>query len=261
MTKIFKYTWILLLSIPMWSSCKKDSPATYSGKQYLEFYYTNDVKAVTTEYSTYFYKDASIKYDTVLFHVRAVGTVPSKTSYMNFKAFADTLAIPAYPDAVAGTHYVPFDNANLKLLWKMEAGKFEAYVPIITIRNPSLKTSTYQLHFKITASDDFLPGSALHTEGIVYISDRLSQPSNWTASFWLGTYGPVKHQFMIDQSGQRWDADFITAIGTNASLQAYYLFKFSQALKTLNAARLAAGQTELRENPALATSAVTFPPL
>lgn len=261
MTKTIIYTGILALSILLGSSCKKEAPAIYSGQQFLEFYYTNNIKAVTAGYSTFFYKDPVVKFDTVLFRVRAVGTVPGKTSYIKFKAFADTSVAPAYPDAIPGVHYVPFDNADLKLLWKMEAGKFEAYVPVITIRDASLKNATYQLHFKIDKSDDFAPGSSDHTEGIVYLSDRLSQPSNWTASFFLGAYGTVKHQFMIDQSGARWDADFITSIGTNTSLQAYYLFKFSQALKTVNAARIAAGLTELRENPASAASAVTFPPL
>lgn len=255
------YAFMVMISILLFNSCKKDMPAAYSGQQYIEFYYVNNIKAVTPGYSVFFYKNAAVQYDTVLFHVRAVGAIPGKTSYINFKAFPDPSKTPTYPDAIAGVHYIPFDNPGLKLLWKMEAGKLEAYVPIITIRDASLKNSTYQLHFNITQSDDFLPGSPLHTEGIVYISDRLSQPSNWTSSFWLGTYGPVKHQFMIDQSGQRWDADFISTIGTNTSLQAYYLYKFSQALKTLNAARIAAGLTELRENPALPSSAVTFPPL
>ncbi|SCC44495.1 protein of unknown function [Chitinophaga costaii] len=261
MNKKITHMGALLLTILLCGSCKKDMPGVYSGQQFLEFYYDNDIKAVTAGYSTFFYKDPSVQYDTVLFHVRAVGTVPNKDSYIKFTAFADTSASPAYPDAVAGVHYVPFDNAALKLLWKIDADSFQAYVPIITIRDTSLKTSTYQLHFKIDQSDDFAPGNSNHTEGIVYISDRLSKPSNWTASFFLGTYGPVKHQFLIDQSGDRWDADFIATIGSNTSLQAYYLFKFTQALKAVNAARLAAGQTELREDPALATSAVTFPPL
>lgn len=261
MKKTITHIGTLLLIIVMCGSCKKDIPRSYSGQQFLEFYYVDDIKAVTAGYSTYFYKDAAVQYDTVLYHVRSVGTVPSKASYFRFTAFADTSATPAYPDAVAGVHYVPFDNANMKLLWKLEADSFEAYVPIITIRDASLKTSTYQLHFRIDTSKDFDPGSPNHTEGILYISDRLSRPSNWTDNFFLGAYGPVKQQFMIDQSGDRWDADFIATIGTNTSLQAYYNFKFTQALKTLNAQRIAAGQTELRENPADPTSAVIFPPL
>ncbi|SEM72439.1 protein of unknown function [bacterium A37T11] len=261
MKHIIPYCWLASLTLFLCGACRKDAPSVYAGKQFVEFYYINDTKAITTGYSTFYYQEPGVKYDTVLFHVRTVGTLPQKTSYVKFKAFADTTASPAFPDAVAGVHYVSFEDAQLNLLWKLEAGQYEGYLPIVTIRDASLKNATYQLHFRIDTSADFYPGNSDHTEGIVYISDKLSQPSNWTYNFFLGTYGPVKHQFIVEQSGEKWDADFITSIGTNTSLQAYYLFKFSQALNVVNAQRKAAGQTELRENPADPTSAVTFPPL
>lgn len=261
MKKILKYNGCLLLCTLLWSACKKDIPATYSGPEYLEFDYAYDIKEVPAGYATFYYKDSTVKFDTVYFAVHALGTVPTKTSYIRFRAFKDTAAAPAYPDAVAGVHYVPFDDAGMLAQMKMEAGQVQASVPVVLKRDPSLKDSVYQLRFTIDYSDDFEPGNSNHTEAIVYISDRLSQPSNWTSSFFLGAYGTVKHQFIIAQSGERWDADFISTLTSNSSLQSYYLFKFTQALKEVNAARIAAGLTELREDPALPSSAVTFPPL
>lgn len=238
-------------------------PAVYTGQQYLEFYSKNDVKAVTTAYSAFYYLDAGKTTDTVLLHVVTLGSLPTKTSYVTLNASTDKTNVSAYPDAVAGVHYVSFDDPELKKLMKVEAGKFEAYIPVVLKRDPSLKSSVYQLRFNIGVSDDFKPGSSKHTEGVIYISDRLSQPSNWTTTFFLGTYGTVKHQFIIEQSGQRWDTDFITTLTTPADLnaQSFYLFKFTQALKVLNATRKAAGLTELREDPLVPSTAVTFPNL
>ncbi|MDE1193450.1 MAG: DUF4843 domain-containing protein [Arachidicoccus sp.] len=261
MIKIFKYNSILLLGLLLFISCHKDEPSTYSGSEYLEFDYTSDIQQVTSAYSTFYYKDSTVKYDTVYFAVHALGVVPTKTSYIKFKAYKDTSASPAYPDAVAGVHYIPFDDANMMAQMKMEAGEVSASVPVILKRDKSLKDSVYQLLFTIDYSDDFLPGNAKHILGAVYISDKLSQPSNWTSSFFLGTYGPVKHQFIIEQSGERWDAAFISTLTGNTSLQSYYLFKFTQALKTVNAERIAEGLTELREDPSSPSSAVTFPSL
>lgn len=245
----------------LWFSCKQENVPAYNGKEYIQFYSDNPtIASVTSGYSYFFYKDAAVQTDTVWFKVATVGGLVKKTSYLKFLAFKDTAKTPQYPDAVAGTHYVPFDDPAVIKLMKVEPGQIVADVPVILKRDPSLKQAVYRLHFKIVASDDFLVGDAKHIEGALYVSDKLSQPSRWTSTFFLGAYGTVKHQFIIDQSGQRWDDDFIAnTIVNDANIRTYYLFKFSQALKALNAERLAQGLTELRENPDDPNSAVTFP--
>lgn len=255
----------LLAVILLFSSCKKAMPGIYSGEQYLEFSATTTAgaKEVYTAYAPFYALDANKTTDTVLIHVVTTGSIPSKTSYIQFTAFTDNTVTSTYPDAVAGVHYVSFDDINLKKLMKINAGKSEAYIPVVLKRDPSLKDKVYQLRFKIGISDDIKPGNSNHTEGVIYISDRLSQPINWTTTFFLGAYGPVKHQFMIEQSGQPWDAAFITTLTVPVDLntQSFYLFKFTQALKTVNAARKAAGLAELREDPLVPSTAVTFPSL
>lgn len=263
MIKKIKNTVFILSLALLFNSCKKEMPSAYSGDQYLEFYYTNDVKIVTTAYSSFYYMDVAKTTDTIKLRVTTLGGIPSKTSYVKFTAFTDPTVPSVYPDAVAGVQYVSFNDENIKKLMKVDAGKIEAYIPVVLKRDPSLKSKIYQLRFKIDVSDDFKPGNAKHTEGIIYISDRLFQPANWTASFFLGNYGTVKHQFMIEQSGQRWDADFISTLTTPVDLntQSFYLFKFTKALKEVNAARKVAGLTELREDPLVPSTAVTFPSL
>lgn len=258
------FTAFLVASVLLFNSCKKELPVAYSGNSYLEFYSPyDDIAAVTVGYSSFYYLDASKITDTVWLRVKTVGSIPTKTSVVKFEAFKDNSAAPAYPDAVAGIHYVPFDDAGIQKLMKVDAGKYEAYIPVVFKRDASLKDKVYQLRFKIVMSEDFSPGSIKHIEGIVYISDRLSQPSNWTPTFFLGSYGTVKHQFMIEESGQRWDNAFISTLinPVDVNRQSFYLFQFTQALKTLNEKRKAAGLTELRENPSDPATAVTFPNL
>lgn len=254
---------LLLLSITILAgSCKKTSPVAYSGKTYVEFYSTVETYAMTNAYSEFYYLDPSKTTDTVYIRMKTIGAIPTKQSFIRFKAYNDPSPTPAFPNAVEGTHYVSFNDPSLQALWKVDAGKYEASVPFVLKRDPSLKNSVYQLRFSIINSDDFLAGSPRHIDATIFISDRLSQPSNWTNTFFfLGNYGTVKHQFMVAQSGKKWDAAFITSVLSDSNMQAYYLYKFTQDLKTLNAARLAAGLTELRENPALASTAVTFPNL
>lgn len=259
-TKI-KTIGVLLLSISLFA-CKKSEPTSYNGSQYIEFYNTYDIKEITAQYSTFYYLDASKVTDTVWFRVKTVGSIPNKTSYIKFEAFKDPSASPTYPDATAGIQYVSFDDPDVAKLMKMDAGKYEAYIPVVLKRDASLKDKTYQIRFNIVASDDFKPASGYHSEGVVYVSDGLSQPSTWyTTGFFLGTYGKVKHEFIIKQSGQRWDAAFITTVLADANLTTYYKYKFIKELKELNATRVAQGLTELREDPNNPNTAVSFPSL
>lgn len=244
----------------LWSGCKKVAPGVYSGKTYAEFYNNTTSYELIQSTSDFYYKDPSILTDTVYLRIKTLGTIPTKTSYVRFRAYNNPLVGAKYPDAIAGKHYVPFTDTGLQALWKVEAGKYEAYLPIVLLRDPSLKNQAYQLTFSITDSEDILAGNPKHIDATIVISDLLSQPSNWSNTFFfLGTYGKVKHQFMIDQSGKKWDAAFINTILNDYDLQAYYVYKFSEALKTLNAERMAAGLTELREDPNSAATAVTFP--
>jgi hypothetical protein len=79
----------------------------------------------------------------------------------------------------------------------------------------------------------------------LYIADCLSQPTNWDMWFFLGTYGTVKHDFIVRHSGKRWDYDFIKNLDSNE--KTYYLYKFRNELAKENTERLAQGLSVLSE--------------
>jgi len=262
MKTIVKYTTLTLCCALAIAGCKKSEPAASEAGKYIEFYNTYDSKEITTKTSTFYYLDANKTTDTVWFRMKTVGGIPIKSSAIKFMAFKDPSTAPLYPDAVAGVHYVPFDDPSIAKLMKIEAGQYEVNIPVVLKRDPSLKTATYQLKFKIVPSDDLSPSSTYHNEASITISDALSQPSNWYATgFFLGNYQTVKHAFMIDHSGERWDAAFITTVTADANLSTYYKYKFIKELKELNEQRAAQGLPPLRQNPADPTTVVSFPAL
>ena len=66
--------------------------------------------------------------------------------------------------------------------------------------------------------------------------------------YYYGEYGPVKHQFLIDQTGEPWDDEYIVALhdGDSAYLE-YLMAKMQNQLDALNAERVAQGLDVLKE--------------
>ena len=86
-----------------------------------------------------------------------------------------------------------------------------------------------------------------------------SEPSYWNYNygdedyawgFWnyFGTYGIVKHQFLIEQNGEKWDDDYIKSLMDGDSAYLTFLAqKMAQRLEEVNAERAAQGEGPLCE--------------
>ena len=58
----------------------------------------------------------------------------------------------------------------------------------------------------------------------------------------------MKHQFLIDESGEKWDDDYIDSLMTGDSLYLRYIMsKMSRRLSAINAERQAKGLDVLKE--------------
>ena len=62
---------------------------------------------------------------------------------------------------------------------------------------------------KVAANSDFQLGEVNNLWRKIIFTDRLSKPANWG---FVGDYSVVKHQFMIETTGQKWDQDFFLEI-------------------------------------------------
>lgn len=252
---------ILPLSIAivtcLFAACEKAEPTLKDVQSQLEFdkRYNESVEFVA--------QPSEITKDTVYLHVIVKGNAPTQRSYISLTQFDTTDT--DLPKAIAGVHYVPFDDPQLQDKMVLEPGQLEADIPVILLRDASLKDGIHQLDFRIKSNAYFIRGVDATTKARIRISDQLVQPASWVhfpprLRFFLGPYGSVKHRFIIDVSGEPWDDNFIRYyINNDLGAQTYYKEKFVAALNALNTERAAAGLPPLREDPDDATTNVVFP--
>jgi len=168
--------------------------------------------------------------------------------------------------AVAGKHYIAFDDAEAKALLKIKAGEITGYVPVIVLRNTSLKTEKVRLRIQLVASNDLELGQAKNLIMLLNISDQLEQPVNWTrystAQSYLGTYSKPKHELMIKVLQDKVDEEWLEQMANDRPNLIFWRGKFQEALNAFNndLVNIASGKAPLREDPNDSNSAeVTFP--
>ncbi len=222
----------------------------YSCKE--EYYLYNDVKRIqfgpdiariytpsynladTTKSYTFFYESTAKQQDTLFFDIYAIGGVTNTDR--PFKL--EQVAVPDADNAVAGKHYKAFNDAAIASKYVIKAGAVHAKVPVVMLRDASLKTTTVTLKFQIVENENFSTGEPANIWRKAIFTDRLSQPPAWDASatqYYFGKYSVVKHNFFIEQTGQKWDNDFILAIRPDYALLTYWRGVVKVALVNYNA--------------------------
>lgn len=225
--RALKYV-IVAMVVLAFASCKKDQYYLYNDVARIQFgpetsriYTTSYNLADTLKPFTFFYEDASVTQDTVFFDIYAIGGVSKadRTFTLEQEQVANVT------NAIPGTQYVAFNDPKATKNFIIKAGSVHTRVPIILLRDASLKTSTPVLKFKVVANGSFQVGEINNLWRKVVFTDRLSQPAAWNASatqYYFGKYSVTKHQFMIDLTGEKWDQDFITGIMADYALLQYW---------------------------------------
>ena len=114
---------------------------------------------------------------------------------------------------------------------------------IVKREDAGLRKNARKLVLRLLPSDDFQTGEVNKLVKNITISDKLERPTRWKDNsyyykLYLGNWSEVKHRFMIDITGQKWDNDFLVYIIDNYdtySLRDYYLAKIKKALAEYNA--------------------------
>jgi hypothetical protein len=234
---IFILSGLVLLT----ASCEREY-FTYSDASRIQFgpelsriYQTTFNLADTLKPYTFFYEPSGVTQDTVWFDIYAIGGISG--SDRPFKLVQEI--VPDTINAVAGTHYKAFTDPSIAGEYVIKAGTVHKRVPIVMFRDISLKEKPYLLKFMVEENQHFRVGnSALIWRKLIF-SDRLSQPARWDASgtqYYWGKYSFVKHAFMIEQTGERWDQDFLEGIMTDFSLLTYWRAKLKSLLIDYNIA-------------------------
>ena len=231
---------MILIAVAAFTSCKQDQYYLYNDVGRLQFgpepdriYTTSFDLADTLKPYTFYYEDPTITQDTIYFDIYAIGGTKDTD-----RAFTlEQEQLPNTLNAIAGTHFVAFNDPKVTKFYVIKAGTVHAKVPIIVLRDASLKTTTPKLKFKIVVNENFQLGERNKLWRKIEITDRLSQPAQWTTSFsqsYFGKYSVVKHSFLIDSTGDKWDNDFITNLYAVGGLLNYYQTVVKTALIDYN---------------------------
>lgn len=212
---IFMLVCFLLLT----AACEKDLPRFDDEECFLNFDYGRDL---TTEEVTALMSFGSYSFilnsgegqhiDTVWLKVNTMG----KLSADGRPLALEQVMIADTSNAVAGIHYIAFDDPSLQNLYRIPANQAEVRIPVVVIRDSSLKTEG-DVILKITFKDNgyFKVGYPEFSTYTLTISDRLVRPSAWDNAYldsYFGVYGPQKHELMIKWSEKAWDNAYIESL-------------------------------------------------
>ena len=229
-------------------SCEKELPLYDDPQSRLNFYYTNDADSLQS-YSFNYHpgKDR----DTVWFEVRTSGFVSQEDRSFQL----EQIPVDSF-NALPDVHYVSFDDTNYQKNFTIKGGATSGRIPIIVLKDPSLDKETVTLKFRIKDNLIFQTGNVENEYKLLTITNKLSKPQAWQTLmlFYFGHWGPVKHQFMIDHSGQKWDDDYLNSLGVtdlancDQAYLAYLRDKLANELYQVNMERMMNGEGWLTDS-------------
>lgn len=239
---------LALLAVITMTACEEELPLYQDHQARLNFVYSSAADSVLS-YS-FVYNSALVE-DTIWTQVETIGFV-SDTD----RPFEIQQIMTGTDDAVAGQHYMSFDDPAYQKFLKIEAGETTARIPIIMYKHSSLSEKDVFLRLSIKENGYFKQGYEGMKHKTLTISNRLVKPISWGRypDYFFGVWGPVRAQFYIDVTGEKWDEEYVGEIlGFNdlSKVDANYIFylqnKLRRALAEENARRLAAGLGMLAE--------------
>ena len=256
MKKINKYIQWLLPIFGLFA-CEDDMDVYNSPDNRLNFVYELNTMADTVIPRTFVYEGEDRVLDTVWLEVVTMGFVEDYDRPFTLEQVKKGEG----EQAVAGKHYIAFDDPLVTIHYKIPAGANGARVPVVLKRDPSLKEQEVTLGIKIGQNENFIPGyNAYQKKAIVY-SEILIQPLYWNdfaTYYFAGKYGKAKHQFMINATadmGIKINDDFFYSLvgnptaGVDMGMTDYWFYFFTRKLLEENEARAARGEGPLREEP------------
>lgn len=251
-----------LITMSFLSSCEKDLEVYDTKTCWLNFYfdvdnsedmYAADSLKIKTSYS-FVYAGEGTTQDTVWVEVETMGFLSGQDRPFELEQ-VDTTANMAVP----GKHYVAFTDPSMAKYYVIPANKARTRVPVVVLNDESLKDTSVYLKIKVKENEYFKRGYNGFATRVIEITDRLAEPANWTKPYpgtwfdsyfyyYFGYYGRVKHQFMIDHTGQKWDDAYIDQLMKgDLTYLSYLVQKLQSELDAYNAERKAQGLDVLKE--------------
>lgn len=217
-----------MLLLPLFTACEKDLPVYDNPQCWLKFNYERDADSLTN-YS-FAYGPSDVMVDTVKVKVQLMGNLEDYDRPIVLEQI-----MTGDNDAVAGEHYVPFDDPELtQKYYFMPKNAVVTDIPIVLKRSASLKSANYNLKITFKDTNVFAVGSKERSTYRITIADQLVKPNGWdfTMEYFFGKYSQAKHQFMIDTTGKKWDDAYIgTELHVYIAGDQNYIFWLNQQLR------------------------------
>lgn len=253
MTESMKTNYILiLLTVFFLCSCEKEKPELYREvKTGLYFFKGTDSRNKITQndslsYSFYL-EDEKRQKDTVFINVRTMG-LPWGTDRKVTLRQVNTGKNNA---AVAGKHYLAFDDPELVKEWIIPAHSVSSNIPIVLIKTADMQTAEFRLELEIVENDCFEVALESQKDFLIKVSNIAAQPTNWGAwKTYFGEWGPVKMRFIIQYVGF---SDFENFANYQKAQLMFFSMKAAQKLEEYNTNN----NTILKEDDGI--TIVTFP--
>lgn len=225
------------------SACEEALPLFETEQDRLNFTVEDKKEVPTVLRKTFVYDPEDMLRDTIYVTVNGMGYVRDYDRMIRLEQME--VKPDSVYNAVPGVHYVAFDDPEMEGLFVLRAGKVAAKLPIITLRDPSLRDTVCILRLRIVESEYFKPGDQQRIEQTVEIGDQLMQPKNWMC---VGAYGQVKHRFLIKIfPGFRFDEETFDLFYIDYQFGNFVNGKARNALAQENAERKARGEGPLCE--------------
>lgn len=267
---------IFCLEIFVFISCSEEDKTPWQGDNYIHF------AGGYQDFYSFVYAGSSVERDTLTVALNIAGhivdydrsyKVKQVTTYGflyeedEFGNRIDSAFIELPNQAIPGVHYVDFASYEPAQLI-VPADSLTTTLDIILLKDSSLQENNYSLSIEVEGNDHFLPGYSVMQRITLTLSAQIIMPKLWEDRSFvvdggkalfevLGYYGKVKHQLLIDVTGQRWDDDFIK----NELTGEYLVFYRNMAvleLNKINEERAAEGLHPLREDDSNPNSEVKF---
>lgn len=183
----------------------------------LEDNYTTDSYS-TTSYS-FVYEGNGTDSDTLWFDVGVSGFLKD---YPRPIALEQVMVEDTVDNAEAGVHYVAFTDPSVASYYTVPANGNQVSIPVILLRDPSLEQKDVVLRFELVENDYFEVTMPMKSYRTIRITARTVEPLYWSEEH-FGKWGQVKHQLMIEWTGEKWDEEYCEEFIYSESAYQQYL--------------------------------------
>ena len=140
------------------------------------------------------------EYQTIYIDIFTMGILSSENRLVSFYQQNEGQA----DAAIAGIHYIPFDDERVKNKMFIPAGANKASVPVVLINDESLQTQTVRLVLGINPNEYFSGGVTELSQFKLRVTAMASKPSIWD-NYWADSFGrswgTEKMRFLINSTG------------------------------------------------------------